>query len=35
MGSTVILVVDSSVLARNPGLFKSALGKDVRVGEAL
>lgn len=35
MGSTVILVVDKKIRERNPMLFKSSLGKAVKVGEAL
>lgn len=35
MGSTVILVVDKKIRERHPGLFKSRLGKAVKVGEAL
>lgn len=35
MGSTVILVANKEIRERNPSLFQSALGKDVRVGEAL
>lgn len=35
MGSTVILIVDKKIRERHPGLFKSRLGKAVKVGEAL
>ena len=35
MGSTVILVVDKKIRERHPDLFKSSLGKAVKVGEAL
>ncbi len=35
MGSTVILIVDKKIRERHPDLFKSRLGKAVKVGEAL
>ncbi|MBR4785416.1 MAG: phosphatidylserine decarboxylase [Fibrobacter sp.] len=35
MGSTVILVADKKIRERHPDLFKSRLGKAVKVGEAL
>ncbi|WP_295859509.1 archaetidylserine decarboxylase [uncultured Fibrobacter sp.] len=35
MGSTVILIVDKKIRERHPNLFKSRLGKAVKVGEAL
>lgn len=35
MGSTVILVVDKKIRDRHPGLFKSRLGKAVKVGDGL
>lgn len=35
MGSTVILIVDKKIRERHPNLFKSRLGKAVKMGEAL
>lgn len=35
MGSTVILVADRVLSERHPGLFASALGKSVRMGQSL